>query len=506
MSFGIYLLANDRFRFMLEAFLVSLRKFDETTPVMVIPFDDDYEKVSKIANQYNASILSDSLSIYSEIGSRMMAGRHGPGIFRKFKCFHGPFDEFLFIDIDVTVTSDIAEISKQALSAGSDITFSSPALARNFQGGKLVEFSQHLDFSPNGYNNAVFVSKRDAIPLDFLTSLNPRIRTSLLGIANEQALMNYCSLVLGLKVETIKTATGTIVNRGDSAWRWDGDVARQGQASVFCVHWSNSKWANDDWWNLNDKMGLLNSLPFLDDPKFIAQRNVARRFSGDVLTAETKQEQEDAQLLAALGADDTERADQLADKMLQSNRQLLLQSLVKWRHIEFSAAYLQNKLTLEAYRRTDIAVCLARVYRKMRRFEDSLEMLDKANLWARNFAESMAGEGLRAELAAQKGDLDRARLHAKLYWEFMPGVANRRRIYREILTRQGRLDDLLYLFKCCCALQLNREDLDIECRKDLEDAYRKDLEDEFRAAILEVGADPALLYPDSMVVNSDSKP
>jgi hypothetical protein len=104
---GVYFLANDRVSDLAIAFLNSFRRFNTNIPLCLIPFDDNYKYIATLASQYRFMVFEDHqlLSACDRISKHF----HGQtsGQYRKFAIWEGPFQEFLYIDIDTIVLANI---------------------------------------------------------------------------------------------------------------------------------------------------------------------------------------------------------------------------------------------------------------------------------------------------------------------------------------------------------------------------------------------------------------
>jgi hypothetical protein len=111
---GIYITANDKALEQSIALLNSIRQYDMETPITLIPYDDNYQKVAQVLGEkYGVKIYSDlefierlSLNLYDIFGKNFFAR---PNQFRKQACWFGEFDEFLYIDTDIVVFEKIID-------------------------------------------------------------------------------------------------------------------------------------------------------------------------------------------------------------------------------------------------------------------------------------------------------------------------------------------------------------------------------------------------------------
>ena len=113
MTKGIYIMANDRVTEQAIALLKSLRFYDSDTPVVLIPYDDEYQQVAGTLRKYGVTLYKDlellkhlSQQLYDIFGSGFFAR---PNQFRKQACWFGEFDEFLYIDTDIVVFEKIID-------------------------------------------------------------------------------------------------------------------------------------------------------------------------------------------------------------------------------------------------------------------------------------------------------------------------------------------------------------------------------------------------------------
>jgi len=107
-SKGVYFVANDQIYELTVAFLKSFRIHNPSTPLCLIPYQDDIQRLSTLAETYNFSCFSDTALFErcAEISRRFHDGKVF-GHYRKLAAWHGPFDEFIYIDTDTVVTSGV---------------------------------------------------------------------------------------------------------------------------------------------------------------------------------------------------------------------------------------------------------------------------------------------------------------------------------------------------------------------------------------------------------------
>jgi hypothetical protein len=115
MTRGIYITANDTVMDHAIACLNSIREHDPHIPIMLIPYNDDYQQLAELLQRdYGVEVYPDldfierlSVNLQEIFGEEFFAR---PNQFRKQACWFGPFDRFLYIDTDTVVFTPIAKV------------------------------------------------------------------------------------------------------------------------------------------------------------------------------------------------------------------------------------------------------------------------------------------------------------------------------------------------------------------------------------------------------------
>src|SRR6185503_12282941 len=104
---GVFFLASDSVAELAFAFLNSFRTFNADVPLCLIPFDDDIAGLRALSSQYQFVMYEDRelLRRCDSIGESLH--RRRVGHYRKLAAWHGPFDEFIYIDVDTVVLADV---------------------------------------------------------------------------------------------------------------------------------------------------------------------------------------------------------------------------------------------------------------------------------------------------------------------------------------------------------------------------------------------------------------
>ncbi|MCG8367657.1 MAG: methionine synthase [Pseudanabaenales cyanobacterium] len=179
MSRGIYIVANDKVADNAIALLSSLRLSDPEIPVVLIPFNNAYQKVaSTLAGLYQVecfpdlAFLEDFTQTIGEIFPRDFLAL--PNKMRKLVAWFGPLDDFLYIDTDILVFEPISK-TLDYLSQSDFLCCDYHYKGRGLQDvfSPLIQaqgiFSQ--DELTDVFNSGFWGSKKEAISLEQMYSL-----------------------------------------------------------------------------------------------------------------------------------------------------------------------------------------------------------------------------------------------------------------------------------------------------------------------------------------------
>ncbi len=114
MNRGIYIIANDKVTDQAIALLNSIRLHDTETPIVLIPYDDNYHNIADILRKHYGVKVYEDLDFINRLSQRLYETFGGqffarPNQFRKQACWFGEFDEFLYIDTDIVVFEKIID-------------------------------------------------------------------------------------------------------------------------------------------------------------------------------------------------------------------------------------------------------------------------------------------------------------------------------------------------------------------------------------------------------------
>jgi hypothetical protein len=112
MKSGIYILANDKVIDHTIALINSIRFYDQDTPIVMIPYNDNYQQIAKVISQFPHVAIYDNSDLIQHFSEQVtkICGENffdRSNLLRKLLCWFGPFDEFLYIDTDIVVLDKI---------------------------------------------------------------------------------------------------------------------------------------------------------------------------------------------------------------------------------------------------------------------------------------------------------------------------------------------------------------------------------------------------------------
>lgn len=254
LQIGVYFSANDVVYDWAIAFLNSFRTFNPDLRLILIPFNDECDRLLKLKHTYNFEIHIDpSFERLEAIGQAFELGHTptGPYWFRRYAAFWGPCDRFMYLDARQIILADL----KPVLSALDDFDFDllhfdcavhqvyeSGDLRREFlRKGKARGFLSGLWASRKGLFTLERFEQLSAKALQSREQLNPR--------NTDQAFINYScdadsvrcghvSEVLGdtCQINWAKTS-GKVYKEKGKYYLWDyGGLDHKRQ--FFLLHWA----------------------------------------------------------------------------------------------------------------------------------------------------------------------------------------------------------------------------------------------------------------------------
>lgn len=169
---GIYCLGNDKVLDWLIAFLESLRTHEPDRPLIIIPFDEKVDQLSKLASVYGFELLEDkNLKELDDIGYAINPGKYSDAhMFRKLATFWGPLEQFLYLDSDIVVLSKLDELFEAYSILKCDFMHYDTSVGYVYKDGEFRE-KMIRDYSSKEFNAGVFASATGIITLDDIKNI-----------------------------------------------------------------------------------------------------------------------------------------------------------------------------------------------------------------------------------------------------------------------------------------------------------------------------------------------
>ncbi len=252
MTFGIYTLGNDKVIAELEVLIRSIRQYNTNIPISVIPFNESMTETRRLCSRYDVKIVDQDLSKFDQIGSTFThPWEVGPKIFRKFHCFEGEFDSFLFLDADTIVLGSLEPYIELQNKRDHDLIFYTGSAAnRNVNEPTFKAFaSAIIPEWREGFNAAFILSHKGVFSFEFMEfmSRNMKALETKLGIKHEQAFLNYCAVVCASRTTSLR-----IVNASKFApWNSESELVETPEGfrykdfagdPVIALHFGGMNW------------------------------------------------------------------------------------------------------------------------------------------------------------------------------------------------------------------------------------------------------------------------
>jgi len=228
-------------------------------PCYVIPFSNNFERISRLSKTFNFRILQTDLQKWDELGETIWGHTsHRPNVekksyFRKLAMFEAPTEHFLFVDANTIFTDKIAFAINLFARSELDISFLSYSLpGRNFQHGGLIDLLDQINQKVrHGFNCGFILGRQDLALYDtmkILASPGPRLQR-VFGGAPEQAFLSYVAGLTGKKMArfidilpqatTEQSTDEPLIQRGGNTMF--GANSRTPGKRTFFLKWNGAK-------------------------------------------------------------------------------------------------------------------------------------------------------------------------------------------------------------------------------------------------------------------------
>jgi hypothetical protein len=199
---GIYFLSNNNMLDFTIAFLYSLRCHNPDIPLCLIPYNSDYKEIEALEKEFNfitfknEEILNECDKIAELFSSSI------PGTFRKLAIWEGPFDEFIYIDIDTVVLSNLYFVFYYLSEYDFITSHAFVPFIRHWVWKDSIYDANILNEDQINYaaNTGFIVSHKNALPLTSVLKKIPdaqKLKSHMEVLSGEQPLLNYLIVTSG---------------------------------------------------------------------------------------------------------------------------------------------------------------------------------------------------------------------------------------------------------------------------------------------------------------------
>jgi Mannosyltransferase putative len=245
---GVYCLANDAAGEWFESFIRSLRKYNPTLPLTVIPYDASMTRLKNLQAQFHFNVLGEpDYSRFDAVAHRVAGQRLPGGTFRKLSCFFGEYDTFLFLDSDIVVTQPLQPFFDAFEKTAVDFIYFDTDMTMVY----TPEFAGQMvaEYDSAGFNSGAFIARRGCFTeAEILAAVESgeKIRDHF-SIWGEQPFFNY---LVDISRRRKQSAAQLLPGTTDKPWarvdfRYDASQDRHldsaGRTMPF-IHWAGCEW------------------------------------------------------------------------------------------------------------------------------------------------------------------------------------------------------------------------------------------------------------------------
>ena len=257
LDIGVYFSANDVVYDWTIAFLNSFRKFNPDLRLILIPFNQQCDRLLQLQSKYNFEIFIDpSFDRLEAIGQAFELGHTPTGRywFRRYAAFWGLCDRFLYLDARQVVLADITPLISALDKFDFEFLHYDCAIDQVYQRG---EFRQELlrQGKGRGFLSGLWASRKGLFSIEefeLLAANALKIREQLNPRNTDQAFINYCcdlkplryghfaEVIGGICENAWARQSGTIY-QSDGIYRlWDYG-GQDHKKQVVLMHWAGYK-------------------------------------------------------------------------------------------------------------------------------------------------------------------------------------------------------------------------------------------------------------------------
>ncbi|MEM9213305.1 MAG: hypothetical protein AAGD25_03070 [Cyanobacteria bacterium P01_F01_bin.150] len=257
LSMGVYFSANDAVYDWAIAFLNSFREFNPDLRLLLIPFNNQCDRLLELQETYNFEVYTDpSFERLEAIGEAFELGHTptGPYWFRRYAAFWGPCDRFMYLDARQVVLADLKPIIQALDVHDFELIHFDCALNQVYEPGELRQELLRQG-KARGFLSGLWASRKGLFSLEeFVILANEalEVRQQLNPRNTDQAFINYCCdakpVRYGHAAEVLGNTchsgwarqSGQIYCENKKYFRWDYG-GQDHNKQVILIHWAGYK-------------------------------------------------------------------------------------------------------------------------------------------------------------------------------------------------------------------------------------------------------------------------
>lgn len=255
-QFGIVFSCNDKVYDWAVTFLESIREFNPDISLVLIPYNDQCDRILSLKSRFNFSVFSDdSLEELDRIGHRLHLGAtgHAHHSFRRLAAFWGPLENFLYIDVDIAILHKLDFLFDIYRSNKTEILYYDRELNQVYLEGSYR--SEVLQKGRNtGFNSGFWLSRKGLLSKEAIFSLADKAENLVdnFNIRNaDQPFLNFIADELNLNVASFPELKSDLslsiwargknpvqIPSGYMDWEHGGLNHRK---LIIALHWAGTK-------------------------------------------------------------------------------------------------------------------------------------------------------------------------------------------------------------------------------------------------------------------------
>lgn len=229
---GIYFLANDFVTDWVHVATESIRAKGCTLPICIISFDAQTQKLERMAARYKFEIWHDPLidrleTIGAQFYPKSATGRR---MFRRLASFWGPYDHFIFTDVDIVALMNWEEILDAFIASDSRFWYFDRSPSNVYRSGPLLDELQSRGRAMM-FNGGMFASSRNVMTFERMVEFTPQalqVREQFMQ-SGEQPFFNYYMDYYEIPLDSANTFMPDLYD-----WMWAPSTYR-GRTDFFAI-------------------------------------------------------------------------------------------------------------------------------------------------------------------------------------------------------------------------------------------------------------------------------